>query len=257
MTPATPATCSTEPRPGLRAAAGLAGAFVFGCLLLGPGVATASEKTGTVAGRIRFEGTPPTPPTITMTADPACDAMFPAGRPAEVLLVSADGGLANVIVHVVDGLPEDYQAPPVPAPAVMDQQGCAYVPHVIGLRTGQELEVRNGDSTLHNVDARPRINNAFNEAMPVKGVVIRKSFARAELPVKFKCDIHPWMSAYLGVFDHPFFAVSAADGSFAIPGLPEGEYTVEAWHEMLGVRSAKVEVDAGGQARLEFTFAGK
>jgi len=211
---------------------------------------------GTVTGHVRFEGPPPARPTIYMAADPSCDKIAPNGRPADVVVVDQAGGLANVLVYVKSGLPEKARWE-MPSGAVkIDQKGCAYVPHVLGVRAGQEIEIHSADETLHNVDARTTLNTPFNEAMVGAGTVLRKSFTRPEVAVKLKCDIHPWMSAYVGVFDHPFFAVSSADGRFTLPALPEGEYTVEAWHESLGMKSATVEVDDDDVATLTFSFAG-
>lgn len=231
-------------------------AGVFPVLFLGLFPSVSGADTGTVYGTVRLDGAAPAPPTIYMSADPACDRMFPKGRPAETLVVGPTGGLSNVIVHVKKGLPKDYRAAPAAGSVKMDQVGCAYVPHVVGLRTGQELELHNGDDTYHNVNARSSVNTAFNDAMPAKGLLMRKSFFQPEVAVKLKCDVHPWMSAYVGVFDHPFFAVTLPDGAFEFAGLPEGEYTIEAWHESLGTRSAVVEVDDDEPVTIDFRFAG-
>jgi len=212
--------------------------------------------SGTVTGHARFLGAPPERPTMFMTADPTCDKLSPKGRPSEIVVVDPSGGLANVLVYVKSGLDDDTTWPMPTAPARIDQTGCAYVPHVIGLRAGQELEVHSADPTLHNVNARTAHNTPFNEAMLGAGTVLRKSFVQPEVAVKLKCDIHPWMSAYVGVFAHPFFSVTSADGTFSLPALPGGDYLLEAWHESLGVQSAKVEVDDEGVATVDFSFAG-
>lgn len=225
-------------------------ALLLGCL------DAVAAHAGSIAGRVRFEGTPPARPNITMSVDSTCDRLFPKGRPGEEVIVDHGAGLANVIVYVKSGLPEDYVPPPPAASAGIDQKGCAYVPHVLGVRAGQEIAIHNGDATMHNVNARAVANAPFSEAMPGKDLVIRKSFAREEVAVKLKCDVHPWMTAYIGVFAHPFFAVTAADGTFTIAGLPEGEYHVEAWHESLGVRSARLELDEEDSTKLDFSFAG-
>jgi len=210
----------------------------------------------TVSGRVVLDGAAPQRPTIMMSADPACDKLYPRGRPAEQLIADSNGSLANAIVHVSAGLPKDYEPAPVLTTATIDQKGCAYVPHVIAVRVGEEIQFRNSDATIHNVNSRSVANLPFNEAMPAQNQTILKVFSHPELAVKLKCDIHPWMSAYVGVFAHPFFAVTGSDGRFALSGLPEGDYTIEAWHEALGQRSAKVSVDDQDAATVDFSFVG-
>jgi plastocyanin len=219
--------------------------------------AHAGNDIGSLSGHVRFEGTPPPRPKITMTADPACDKLYPDGQHAEMLVVDpSTSGLANVLVYVKSGLDKDYRAPAPSGTVLVDQKRCAYVPHVVGVRVGQEVEFRNSDQTLHNVNARTYANTPFNQAMFGAGSTLTKTFQAPEVAVKLKCDIHPWMAAYVGVFEHPFFAVTAGDGSFSIPGLPEGEYVIEAWHESLGTRSAKVEIEDGKVSKADFSFAG-
>ncbi len=226
-------------------------ACLLACLAAAP-----PASAGPFSGRVRFEGTPPSRPTIHMTADPACDKLSPEGRPSDVVVIDAAGGLANVLVYVKSGLPAKTVWPAPTSTPKIDQRGCVYVPHVIGVRVGQEIEIASADPTLHNVNARTSENPPFNVALPGANQKIHRSFNRPEVAVKLKCDIHPWMSAYVGVFDHPFFAVSAADGSFSLPPLPEGEYVIEAWHESLGTRSAKVEVEDDEPASVDFSFGG-
>lgn len=205
---------------------------------------------------MRFEGPPPAPATLYMTLDPICDRVAPKGRPSETLLVDASGGIANVLVHVKSGLPGKTRWETPAEVARIEQKGCMFVPHVLAVRTGQDIEILNSDSTFYNVEAKAGSNHPFRVAMPGKGTSVQRSFASPEIAVKLKCNVHPWMSAYVGVFDHPFFAISAADGSFVLPRLPEGDYTIEAWHETLGVRSARVSVEEDETATVEFSFAG-
>lgn len=244
-------------RSSLRLPAGIfVSALVLALSALASPALSADDMNATISGRATFQGPPPPRPMQRMTVDRACDAAYPKGRPAESVVVDPSGGLANVLVHVVAGLPKKYVAPAPAAEARIDLKGCGYAPHVIGLRVGQEVAVRNHDATLHVVHARAGENPPFTASLPGEGSEIRKVLARPGLGVKLKCDRHPWEVAWLAAFEHPFFAVTAADGSFAIPGLPEGEYTVEAWHEVLGTQRAKLEVDEGGHATANFPFAG-
>jgi plastocyanin len=165
--------------------------------------------------------------------------------------VAADGGLGNVLVYVKDGLagktfPVSTEKP------VFDQVGCMYTPQVLGVQAGQTFIVQNGDDTMHNVNCQAKKNEPFNLSQAKKGDRSEKVFKNPELFVKFKCDVHPWMSGYVGVIPHPFFAVTQADGSFQIKGLPAGEYTVVAAHPKAG-ESQSVKVSAGGTADLSIT----
>jgi hypothetical protein len=136
----------------------------------------------------------------------------------------------------------------------LNQTACRYEPHVFGIRAGQTLEIVNSDPTLHNVHALPASQPEFNLGMPVQNMRLKKKFEKPEVMVKFKCDVHPWMSAYAGVVAHPFFAVSGPDGTFTLPDLPEGQYVLEAWHENLGVLSQTVEVRGGETTEAGFTY---
>jgi plastocyanin len=231
--------------------AGVVHALVLSCAL----AAAAPAAAGPLGGSVRFEGTPPERPTIYMTADPACDKVSPKGRPSDVLVIDQAGGIANVIVYVKSGLEQQAWPAPTDMPKI-DQRGCVYTPHVIGVRVGQEIEISSADPTLHNVNARTSENPPFNVALPGANQKIHRSFNKPEVAVKLKCDIHPWMSAYVGVFDHPFFAVTGADGRYVMPSLPGGQYVIEAWHESLGTKSVKIEVDDKDPASLDFSFTG-
>ena len=207
---------------------------------------------GSIAGRISFEGTPPAPQPIRMNSDPTCESQS-AGATSEALIVGPEGGLQNVFVYVRDGLGD--LAFPIPStPILLDQQGCRYVPHVLGAQVGQTVEVLNSDPTLHNVHAVPTANSEFNIGQPLPGMKHTHVFSASEVMVPFKCDVHPWMTAYIGVLDHPFFAVTGADGTFELQGLPPGTYTIEAWHETLGTRTQSVTV-AEQEATGDVTFS--
>jgi plastocyanin len=208
----------------------------------------------TVTGKISYAGAS-SAEVIKMNADPVC-AKEHAGKPVHKEDVEATGGgLANVFIYVKEGVKKD-GLPPAPATAVdFDQRGCQYHPHVMGLRVGQSLKIINSDPTMHNVHVMAKSNPAFNMGMPNKGQTVEKKFTKPEVMVKVKCDVHGWMNAYIGVVDHPFFAVSDASGTFNIAGLPPGDYTIEAWHEKLGAKTEKVTVtDAGGTKNVDFKF---
>jgi plastocyanin len=171
----------------------------------------------------------------------------------EFVVVGEGGGLANAFVYLKSGVQGDF--PPPSEPVVLDQQGCQYVPHVIGIQVGQPLEIVNSDETLHNIHAMGKANKEFNIGQPVKGLKTQRTFDAVEVMVPFKCDVHKWMNSYAGVLDHPFFAVSGADGSFTIDGVPPGSYTVEVWHEKLGTKEMNVTVAEGATADANFTLA--
>ena len=172
---------------------------------------------------------------------------------SEALVLGEGNALANVFVRVVSGLTEKVY--PVPEePVVLDQSGCVYLPHVLGIRVNQELKILNSDGMLHNIHPLPKINDEFNMAMPkFRKEAIRK-FDKEEFIITVKCDVHPWMQCYVGVLSHPFFSVSGTDGKFAISGLDPGTYEIEAWHERLGTQKATVVVAADEAKTVDFTF---
>ena len=205
---------------------------------------------GTVTGRVVFEGTPPQNSLVRMSGDPQCRN---EGEVRFENYVVTDGGLDNVFVHVKDGLGSyDFGAPA--EPVKLDQQGCRYVPHVLGVRTGQPLKIKNSDATMHNVHAAAEANRAFNMGQPLQNQVDTRTFAKAEVMVPFKCDVHGWMLAYVGVLDHPYFSVTRDGGRFELKGVPAGTYTIEAWHEKLGVQTQKVTLADKQTAEVTFTF---
>ena len=213
-----------------------------------------AASTGSVSGRITFSGAAPAVKTITMTLDKACVAGSGPNPQSDAVLVAADGGMKNVFVYVKDGLDPGYAFEIPTSPARLDQQGCFYTPRVFGIRAGQPLEVVNSDATLHNVHALPMTNRDFNQGLVFK-TKLTHTFTVPEVMVRFKCDVHPWMAAYVGVVAHPFFAVTDATGAFAIKGLPPGTYTIEAWHERYGTRTTKVTLAATQDLTASFTFS--
>jgi plastocyanin len=205
----------------------------------------------TLTGAITLQGTPPAPAPIRMDSDPFCQQQGTATT--ETVLVGSNSALQNVFVYVKDGL-GDRQFPVPTAPAVLDQKGCRYVPHVLGIQVGQTLDILSSDNTLHNVHAIPASNREFNMSHPLAGIKHTHVFSTREVMVPFKCDVHRWMNAYIGVLDHPFFDVSGTDGKFELKGLPPGTYTIEAWHEKLGTQTQSVTVGEKETRDVAFTF---
>jgi plastocyanin len=210
----------------------------------------ASGPTGSVSGSIAYANGD-TDTAISMDADPVCASMH-EGEVHTEKIVAADGQLANVFVYVKEGVSGSYSAPA--ESTELNQEGCQYLPHVSGVQVGQTMVIKNSDPTLHNVHAMPSINQEFNNGQPFQGMELEHAFDKAEIMVPIKCDVHPWMQSFVGVVDHPFFAVSGADGSFSIDGLPEGDYVIEAWHEELGTQTMSVSVSGGAAADASFDF---
>ena len=208
---------------------------------------------GSIMGTITLEGTPPSPERIRMNSDPVC-LTEATDTETEYYIVGDGGVLANVFVHVKEGL-EGRTFPPATGTKTIDQDGCQYHPHVFGIRVGQTLEILNSDPTLHNIHATPSANDEFNMGQPIEGMRFERTFTAPEIMVPFKCDVHSWMNAYVGVLDHPYFAVTAEDGGFDISGLPPGDYVIEAWHERLGTQTQNITIGEGATAELNFTFA--
>ena len=221
-----------------------------------PATTVDPATAATVAGKISLEGTAPANAPIRMNADPACVAANKGQPPpTQETYVSEGGGLGNVFVYVQSGLTGTFPAPTTPV--AFDQKRCRYVPHVFGVQVGQPIEVMNSDPTLHNIHATPKTNAEFNTAQPIQGMKTTHTFSEkeADVVVPFKCDVHGWMNASVGVLDHPYFAVTKADGSFSIPNLPPGSYTLGAWHERLGTQTLQVTVAAKeSKADANFTF---
>jgi len=213
-----------------------------------------AATAGSIMGMVTLDGTAPSNEPIRMNADPVCVKQNTGAQSQETFVVGAGGNtLGNVFVYVKDGLGNyTYDAPT--GSVTLDQHGCRYRPHVFGIRVGQQLEILNSDPTLHNVHATPANNTEFNNGQPIQGMKMTHEFTSPEVMLPFKCDVHGWMNAYVGVMDHPYFAVTAEDGKFELPGLPPGTYTIEAWHERLGTMTQSVTIGASESGEADFTF---
>lgn len=219
---------------------------------LSSGLPGPADAPSSVKGVVKFEGTAPKATRIDMAADPYCAKAHPTPVFTEDIVVGADGGLANVVVFVSSGLASGASQPPQ-QPVVLEQKGCQYKPHVLALQAGQKLSVVNSDETTHNIHPTPNNNREWNMTQP-HGVPLEQTFAREEIAIPVKCNVHPWMKGYIAVFKHPHFAVTEKNGSFDLKGVPPGTYTITAWQEKLGSLNQKITVGAGETKTLDFTF---
>lgn len=225
--------------------------FVFAAGDVSSGTATGTTGSAIISGKVSLAGKAPALAKIDLSADPTCRAQHSNGLEDETVLQNTDGTLQNVFVYVKEG------AGNYPAPAstvTLDQKGCHYVPHVMGIQVGQPMVITNSDDTLHNIHCVTLANDRFNIGQPTQGMKATKVFSAPEVMVKLKCDVHSWMRCYVGVLPHPFFNVTGSDGTFKISGLPAGTYTLEAWQEKYGTVDQKVEIKDGETKSVNFTF---
>ena len=229
----------------LWAAAGLVAMSVM------PSVAFAASS---VSGTVTFDGKVPPLKPLAMDADPACAKKHSAPVPNEMLALGSGNTMGNILVWVSKGLPAGKTFPVPKEPVTLDQNGCMYKPHVMGIMVGQTYRILNSDGVLHNIHTLPKINPSFNRGMPASMKEATTVFSKPEDVFHIKCDVHPWMSAYMAVFTHPFFAATGTDGKFTISGLDPGTYEITAWHERLGTQTASVTVGASDTKTQNFTF---
>ena len=208
---------------------------------------------GIVAGSVKLEGTPPKPKRIRMDAEAACVGLHTSPVYDQEVVTGEAGALANVVVYVKQGLGNRTFATSSGS-VVLDQQGCLYHPHVVALQTNQTLEVTNSDPTTHNIHPLPKNNREWNKSQSPKGEKLSEKFAREELAIPVKCNVHPWMKSYIAVFKHPYFQVTDKGGSFELKNLPPGEYTIGAWHEKLGETEQKVTLGPKETKKIDFVF---
>ena len=209
----------------------------------------------TITGKVSFEGARPTMPRIRMDAVPACTEASKEPVYSQEVVVNDNGTLRDVYIYVKEGLGD--RTFPVPAePVNLEQKGCTYIPHVLGIMAGQKFQITNDDPTNHNVHPMPSANREWNQSQPPGSPPMVQEFARPEVMIPVKCNVHPWMKAYVGVQKHPFYAVTGADGTFTIKGLPPGDYTIEAWQEKYGTKELKVTVGPSETKTADFTYSG-
>jgi plastocyanin len=221
-----------------------------------PAAAPADDaNAATVTGKVSFTGAKPAPKTIDMSANPACVKAQGGPVKSEEVVVNDTGGVKYAFVYVKSGLPD--KTYPVPStPVTLDQKGCMYTPHVVSVMAGQNIEVKNSDPTNHNIHPMPKNNQEWNESQSPGSEPKLKTFAREEVMIPVKCQIHPWMRSYVSVLSHPFHAVTGDDGTFTIKGLPPGTYTVTVVHEKLGTMDMPVTVGAKESKTVDFTLKG-
>jgi plastocyanin len=207
----------------------------------------------TVTGKINFDGSAPKLARIMMDQDPVCVKKHSGPVYSEDGEVNSNKTLPNVFIYVKSGAEKYTFATPSDA-ATLDQDGCMYTPHVLGVMVGQQFKVVSSDATTHNIHPMPENNREWNESQPPGAAPIEKTFARPEIMIPVKCNQHPWMRAYVGVVSNPFYAVTGSDGTFTIKGLPPGDYTIEAWTSTYGTQEQKVTVGPKESKTLDFTF---
>ncbi len=219
-----------------------------------PAAVVDPATAGAVMGMVKMDGAAPKGRALKMDAEPSCAAKH-STRPVDETFVTGDGGaLANVVVYVKDGLGN--KTFPVSGETVsIDQSGCIYTPHVVAVQADQNVEIKNSDATTHNIHPTPTSNREWNESQPQGAPALKKTFAREELAIPVKCNVHPWMKMYIAVFKHPYFKVTGKDGKFEIKNLPPGDYTLSAWHEKLGESEPqKVTIGAKESKTVDFVF---
>ena len=215
-----------------------------------------AQDGATITGSVKLVGAAEPNPTIDMTEEAKCKAKYPAPPREQIVEVNPNATLADVFVYVKAGLPASYKAPAPTGPVTLDQDGCRYAPHVLGILVGQALAIKNSDGILHNIKSKGVKNRPFNISQPAI-MTSERTFTAPEVMVPLECNVHGWMHAWLGVLPHPFFSVTGADGRFVIKGLPPGTYTIEAWQEKYGTQTSSVTVTGGESKTTDFSFTAK
>ncbi len=219
-------------------------------LLAASAAAYAGPGGGTISGKVTYEGVPAKMKAIDMSMEPSCAKMYATPPLAETVVTGAGNSLENVVVYVSAGAPND--AAPSTA-AIFTQKGCRYIPHLLALQVNQELKITNEDQTVHNVHPQPKRNREWNKSQPPGARPISESYEQAEF-IPVKCNVHPWMHGTLAVMPNSHYAVTGAGGSFSLPNLPPGKYTITAWHESFGAQSQEVTITASETHTINFVF---
>jgi hypothetical protein len=214
----------------------------------------AAADSGTIVGWVGYQGPLPKPRPINFGGEKACANLNRDKTPVdESVVLNPNGTLKWAVVGIRGNVPGEHRPPP-DKPVIVDQIGCIFVPHVTALMVGQEIEFRNSDPVSHNIRGTPRRNTSFNSIFAAN-MSTKLKLDTPEVGIPLKCDIHFWMSSYLNVFPHPFFAVTGDDGSFVIKGVPAGTYTLQVWHEKFKQQTETVEVKAGEVREVPFTLS--
>lgn len=217
-----------------------------------------AATAGAVTGTAILKGRAPAREAIRIDEDLACVQLNPKGMLTETVVTGAGGALANAFVYVKRGLEgKQFAPPPAVETVTIDQRNCRFAPRMLGIRAGQTLRVTNSDPLTHNIHPMPKMNRDWNQSQSEGDPVLERRFVRPELMVRVKCNVHSWMRAYVNVMEHPYFAVTGADGSFEIRQLPPGEYTLEALHEKLPPQEMSVRVEAAGRQTVAFVWSGE
>jgi len=213
-----------------------------------------AATAGEVTGSVKLDGAAPKMKAINMAAEPSCAKGRTTPATSEEVITGDGGALANVVVYVKTGL-DGYSFPAPAAAAAIKQEGCQYHPHVVAMQVGQNIDVTNADQTTHNIHPIPKDNREWNESQPPGAAPIEKSFTREEIAIPVKCNVHPWMKAYMAVLPNPYFQVTDKDGKFDLKNLPPGTYTVVAWHELYGSSDPQtVTIGPKESKAVSFTF---
>jgi plastocyanin len=213
-----------------------------------------AATAGIVRGKVIYQGPKPARTVINMDSDAACQQDH-AGHPVydESLVTGKAGALANAFVYIQTGL-EDKKFEPAQGPVLLNQHGCLFEPRVLGMRAGQTLDVKNSDNVSHNVHPKPTNNYDWNQQQSPGAPDLEHRFPRADVMIPVKCNVHSWMRAFIGVVDHPYFAVTGPDGAFELKNVPPGDYTLTVWQEKLGQQKQTVHLAPSATAAVNFTY---